>query len=190
MIEYLYAEGKADQLAGLAAELVHLKVDVIVTGGPVGTRAAKEATVTIPIVMAQDNDPVGNGFVASLAHPGGNITGLATLTPEIRGKRLDLLKETVPRLPRLAPTVIGRRPIARSKLRSEVQSVRSVPGAPQQCRNLFDLSQILAWLAKERRDVQEQLEWREQIPDLMAPLLNGKGAYRKPNFIPRLEYTN
>jgi ABC-type uncharacterized transport system substrate-binding protein len=132
------------KLAGLAAELVHLKVDVIVTGGPVGTRAAKEATVTIPIVMAQDSDPVGNGFVASLAHPGGNITGLATLTPEISGKRLDLLKETVPRLSRLAQTVIGRRPIARSKLRSEVQSVRSVPGAPQQCRNLFDLSQIPA----------------------------------------------
>jgi putative tryptophan/tyrosine transport system substrate-binding protein len=102
VIEYRYAEGKADQLAGLAAELVRLKVDIIVTGGPTATRPAKEATVTIPIVMAQDGDPVGNGFVASLAHPGSNITGLATLTPEISGKRLELLKETVPRLSRLA----------------------------------------------------------------------------------------
>ena len=102
VIEYRYAEGKADRLAGLAAELVRLKVDVIVTGGGTATRPAKEATSTIPIVMAQDSDPVGNGFVASLAHPGSNITGLATLTPEISGKRLELLKETIPRLSRLA----------------------------------------------------------------------------------------
>ena len=86
----------------LAAELVRLKVDVIVTAGATATRAAKEATATIPIVMAQDNDPVGNGFVASLARPGGNITGLATLAPEISGKQLELLKEIVPRLSRVA----------------------------------------------------------------------------------------
>jgi len=102
VIEYRYAEGKLDRLPDLAAELVRLKVDVIVTGGSQTTRATKQAASTIPIVMAQDNDPVGNGFVASLARPGGNITGLATLTPEISGKRLELLKETVPRLSRLA----------------------------------------------------------------------------------------
>ena len=102
VIEYRYAEGKLDRLPALAAELVHLKVDIIVSAGPAPTRAAKEATTTIPIVMANDNDPVGNGFVASLARPGGNITGLATLTPEISGKRLEFLKETVPRLSRVA----------------------------------------------------------------------------------------
>jgi putative ABC transport system substrate-binding protein len=101
-IEYRYVEGKPDQLPALAAELVRLKVDVIVTGGQVSTRAAKEATVTIPIVMAQDSDPVGSGFVASLARPGGNITGLATLYPEISGKQLELLKEIVPKLSRVA----------------------------------------------------------------------------------------
>ena len=84
-----------------AAELVRLKVDVIVTAGANSTRAAKEATTTIPIVMAQDPDPVGNGFVASLAQPGGNITGLSRLAPEISGKRLELLKETVPKLSRV-----------------------------------------------------------------------------------------
>ena len=78
-IEYRYAEGKLDRLPALAAELVRLKVDVIVTGGQAITRAAKNATNTIPIVMAQDGDPVGNGFVASLARPGGNITGLSNL---------------------------------------------------------------------------------------------------------------
>src|SRR5204862_7930640 len=86
----------------LAAELVRLKVDIIVASGTTSTRAAKEATVTIPIVMGFNNDPVGNGFVTSLAHPGGNITGLSTLAPEISGKQLELLKEIVPKLSRVA----------------------------------------------------------------------------------------
>ena len=101
-IEWRYAEGRLDRLPALAAELVRLKVDVIVTTGPVSTRPAKEATATIPIVMAFDNDPVGSGLVASLARPGGNITGLSALAPELTGKRLELLKETVPKLSRLA----------------------------------------------------------------------------------------
>jgi putative tryptophan/tyrosine transport system substrate-binding protein len=98
VIEWRYAEGKLDRLPALAAELVRLKVDIIVTSGPIPTRAAKEATVTIPIVMAQDSDPVANGFVASLARPGGNITGLSTLRPELSGKQLELLKEIVPKV--------------------------------------------------------------------------------------------
>ena len=81
---------------------MRLKVDIIVTCGPAATRAAKDATITIPIVMAFDSDPVGTGFVASLARPGGNITGLSSLSPEIGGKRLELLKEIVPRLARVA----------------------------------------------------------------------------------------
>jgi putative tryptophan/tyrosine transport system substrate-binding protein len=101
-IEYRSADVKLDRLPELAAELVRLKVDVIVTSSPAPTRAAKEATVTIPIVFAQDGDPVASGFVASLARPGGNITGLSTLAPEISGKRLELLKEVVPKLSRVA----------------------------------------------------------------------------------------
>jgi ABC-type uncharacterized transport system substrate-binding protein len=102
VIEYRYAEGKLDRLSTLAAELVRLGVDVIVLAGPASIRPAKEATSTIPIVMANDADPVGSGVVASLARPGGNITGLSNLAPEISGKRLELLKEIVPRLSRLA----------------------------------------------------------------------------------------
>ena len=97
-----YAEGKLDRLPALAAELVRLKVDIIVTAGGQATRAAKEATSTIPIVMTNDPDPVGSGFVASLARPGGNITGLSTLAPELSGKRLELLREVVPKLSRVA----------------------------------------------------------------------------------------
>jgi putative tryptophan/tyrosine transport system substrate-binding protein len=102
VIEWRYAEGKPDRLPALAAELVHLKVDTIVTGGRSATRAAKEATSTIPIVMTQDSDPVANGFVASLARPGGNITGLSTLAPELSGKQLELMKEIIPKLSRVA----------------------------------------------------------------------------------------
>jgi putative ABC transport system substrate-binding protein len=102
VIEQRYADGKFDHLPALAAELVHLKVDIIVTAGPQATRPAKQATSTVPIVMAQDPDPVGNGFVASLARPGGNITGLSSLAPELSGKQLELLKETVSKLYRVA----------------------------------------------------------------------------------------
>ena len=102
VVEWRYAEGKLDRLPALAAELVRLKTDIIVTAGPQATRRAKEATVTIPIVMGFDNDPVGSGFVASLPRPGGNITGLSTLAPEISGKQLELLKEIVPKLSRVA----------------------------------------------------------------------------------------
>jgi ABC-type uncharacterized transport system substrate-binding protein len=102
VIEWRGGEGKPDRMPAIAAELVRLKVDVIVTGGPGATRPAKEATSIIPIVMAQDEDPVGNGFVASLARPGGNITGLSTLSPELSGKRLELLKEIMPKLSRVA----------------------------------------------------------------------------------------
>ena len=104
-IEWRYGEGKGDRMPAFAAELVRLKVDVIVTGGTGSTLAAKESTSTIPIVMAQDNDPVGSGVVTSLAQPGGNITGLSTLAPEISGKQLELLKEIVPRL--IHTAVIG-----------------------------------------------------------------------------------
>jgi len=105
VIEERSAEGKADRLPGLAAELVRLPVDVIVAGGPAATGPAKAATSTIPIVMTTDSDPVASGFVASLARPGGNITGLSTLSPELSGKQLELLKEIVPKLSRVA--VIG-----------------------------------------------------------------------------------
>jgi putative tryptophan/tyrosine transport system substrate-binding protein len=102
LIEYRHGEGKLDRLPVFAAELVRLKVDVIVTAGASGTGPTKEATTTIPIVMAQDGDPVATGVVASLARPGGNITGLSTLAPGLSGKRLELLKEIVPKLSRVA----------------------------------------------------------------------------------------
>jgi putative ABC transport system substrate-binding protein len=101
-LEYRSAEGRAERLPELAAELVRLKVDVIVTITPPGVRAAKQATSTIPIVMGAVDDAVEQGFVASLARPGGNITGASSLNPELSGKRLELLKEAFPKVSRVA----------------------------------------------------------------------------------------
>jgi len=101
-VEWRYADGKVGQLASLAAELVQLKVDVLITQGTTSTRAAQEATRSIPIVMTASADPVSEGMIASFAKPGGNITGLTTLAPELSGKRLELLKESVPGASRVA----------------------------------------------------------------------------------------
>ena len=104
VIEYRWAQGQYDRLPTLAAELIRLQPDVIVTSGP-GTRIVKEATATIPIVMAVGGDVVASGLVASLARPGGNITGSTFFGPELSAKRLELLKEAVPRLARVAVVV-------------------------------------------------------------------------------------
>jgi len=101
-IEYRWAGGHEDRLPNLAAELVRLKLDVIVTAGTPGTLAAKRATQTIPIVMTATGDPLRSGIVASLARPGGNVTGFSTLRPELEGKRLDLFKQAFPRFSRVA----------------------------------------------------------------------------------------
>jgi putative ABC transport system substrate-binding protein len=133
VIEYRYGEGKTERFSNLATELADLKVDALVAVGATATRAAKKATNLIPIVMTNVTDPVVLGLVASLANPGGNITGLTNLAPEVGGKRLELLKETVPKLSRVAvlgdstsPShAIGWREMetAAKSLRLQVQSV-------------------------------------------------------------------
>ena len=101
-IEARYAEGKAERLAGVAAELVRFKVDVMVVGSTPGVMAAKNASGTIPIIMVTTGDPVASGLVASLARPGGNITGVTALGQELAGKRLEVVKEAVPKVSREA----------------------------------------------------------------------------------------
>ena len=102
VIESRWAEGKYERLSGLATELVRLKVDVIVTYAPPAIQAAKQATATIPIVMAGVIDPVATGLVTSLARPGGNVTGLSLMAPELVGKQLEIVKEVVPMVSRVA----------------------------------------------------------------------------------------
>jgi putative ABC transport system substrate-binding protein len=154
VIEWRVAEGKRDRVSALAAELVHLKVDVIITGSATDTRAAKAATATIPIVMTNDGDPVGNGFVASLGRPGGNITGLSTLSPEISGKRLELLKEIVPKLSRVA--VFGTSTSAsNARELKEVQLAAAALGVNLQYLDVVgakDIETAFRAAAKERSD--------------------------------------
>jgi len=154
--EYRYAEGKLDRLPELAAELVRLKVDVIVTGGDIPLQAAKNATKTIPIVMSgRGIDPVEAGFVESLARPGGNITGITNLAAELGGKRLELLKEAVPKIARVAvfydpTTPINVRevkevlPVTAGALRLTIQ--------PWEVRAADDFGKVFAALNKDRPD--------------------------------------
>ena len=154
VIEWRSAEGKRDRFPALAADLVRLKVDLIVTAGPLVTRAAKEATSTIPIVMAQDPDPVGNGFVASLARPGGNITGLSRIAPGLTGKQLELLKEIVPKLSRVAVFGTSTRPGNAQTLR-EVELAAGVFGVQLQYLDILspkDIETAFQAAVRERAD--------------------------------------
>ena len=126
VLELRYAEGRAERLPDLAAELVQLQVEVIVAEGAAAIRAAQQATRTIPIVMAAASDPVEQGFVASLAHPGGNITGLSFLNAELPGKRLELLKETLPQSTRVAALVNPAHPYYESVMHNLTVAARAL----------------------------------------------------------------
>jgi putative tryptophan/tyrosine transport system substrate-binding protein len=142
-IEWRFGDGKVERLPGLAAELLHLKVALIVTGGGTPTRAAKEATSTVPIVMAQHNDPVGSGIVVSLSHPGGNITGLSTLTPELSGKRLEILREVVPKLTRVAVFGNTTNKVYAEVMR-EIETAANAFGMKLQFINILDAKDVEA----------------------------------------------
>ncbi len=151
-IEYRWAEGKLDRLPQLAAELVQLRVQVLVTAGSPGILAAKQATTTIPVVMAVGGDPVGAGFVASLARPGGNITGLSNLAEDLIAKLLELLKEAVPRASRVAVLSNPGNP-AHAAFRREIRTAAQVLGVtllPVEARAPNDYEGAFAVMAKER----------------------------------------
>jgi putative ABC transport system substrate-binding protein len=173
-LEYRSAEGRANRLFDLAAELVRLKVDVMVAITSLGVRAAKQATSTIPIVMAGADDAVEQGFVASLARPGGNITGTSWLNPELSGKRLELLKETFPKVSRVA--VLREAVGGASSLRATMEAAR-VLGVHVQILELRDpneLDSAFAAMTRERAGALDVLPglmitgYIRQIVDLAA----------------------
>jgi putative ABC transport system substrate-binding protein len=190
VIEWRSAEGKADRLPALAAELVRLKVDVIVSPGPGPTRAAKQATNTIPIVMAFDDDPVGSGFAASLARPGGNITGLSTLASEISRKQLELLREIVPKLSRVAvlgnasqpghPQALKEINVAADAFRVQIQYL--------EVRGPKDVETAFRAASKERADAALVLgspifiSQRKQLADLAAKS-RLPAIYNRPEYV-------
>ena len=190
VIEWRYAEGKLDRLSELAAELVGLKVDVIVSAGPPPTRAAKEATATIPIVMAMDTDPVGMGFVTSLARPGGNITGLSTLLPEIGGKRLELLKEIIPKLSRVAVLGTSTSPTYAPSMREIELAAKSLKVQVQHLDVLDSKDIETAFRAANKGRAQAFLMLGSPILDFARPHVADLAVKnRLPAIYPQIEYT-
>ena len=152
LIEQRYAAGKFDRLPDLAAELVGLKVDVLVTTGTPAAHAAKNATSTIPIVIGNAGDPVGTGLVASLARPGGNVTGLSVLNTELSGKRLELLKEVVPTASRVAVLLNPANSINPLQLK-EIQSAAPALGVTLhslEVKGTDDIDRAFTAMKKER----------------------------------------
>jgi putative ABC transport system substrate-binding protein len=151
VVELRSAEGQYERLTDLAAELVRLKVDVIVTGSPLAVRPAQQATTTIPIVMCYSTDPVGNGFVASLAHPGGNVTGVAGSSDDSAPKQVELLATVVPKLSRMAILTNPRNPNSLAVMKS-AQSAAEKVGllvVPVEARNPQEIEDAFAALAKQ-----------------------------------------
>jgi putative tryptophan/tyrosine transport system substrate-binding protein len=152
VVEYRWADGKLERLPGFVADVIQAKVDVIVSSAAPAIRVAKEQTRSIPIVMAGVVDPVGAGFVASLARPGGNVTGLTHLSPDLSGKRLELLKEVVPRLSRVAvlwnPTHPGQ-PTAFKDTQAAAQALQ-VTLISMEARNREEIERVLSGIGKER----------------------------------------
>ncbi len=151
-IEYRHSEGREHRLPELAADLVRLKVDVIVATGGLAASAVRNATKTIPIVMAGVSDPIGSGLVASLARPGGNITGLSILAPELSGKRLELLKQVVPRVSRVAVLAYPANPAFPAQLRETQVAARTLGLRLQilEVRSPDDLDRAFGAAKKER----------------------------------------
>ncbi len=154
VIEYRWAQGKYDRLPDLAAELVRLKVDLIVTHGTPGPLAAKRATTTIPIVMGVSGDAVGTGLVASIARPGGNITGSTFFFPELMAKRLELLKEAVPSVRRMAVLVNPDNPGMGPVLKAMEATGRALKAELQQfaVRKPDEFESAFSKMAKRRAD--------------------------------------
>ena len=192
-IEYRWAEGRDDRLPGFAAELVRLDPAVIVTAGTPGTLAAKQATKTIPIVMASSLDPIRSGLVVSLARPGGNITGFTTLGPELEGKRLELLRRVVPKLSRVAVLWNSANPVIRYSYDATREAARALNLTLEpvgEVRREEDLEGALSTInAAPRPDAlvvladRSLLAHRRRILDFVA-------AKRLPSLYPYREYVD
>jgi putative ABC transport system substrate-binding protein len=153
VIEWRFADGKAERLPSLAAELVRLKVDVIVTNGTAAASAAQKATTTIPIVIGSAGDPVGSGFVRSLAHPGGNITGLSLVIDETSPKGLEMLLGIVPGLSRVAVLMNPTNPVHATALKSiqtAAQKFNGVKILPVEARTAQEIENAFFIMAKEK----------------------------------------
>jgi putative tryptophan/tyrosine transport system substrate-binding protein len=192
-IEYRWAEGRDDRLPNLAAELVRLKPDVIVTTGTPGTLAAKQATNTIPIVFASSGNPVQGGLVASYARPGGNVTGFTILGPDLEGKRLELLKETVSGLSRVAVLWNPNNPGLTAGYYQQMRAAATALGVTIQVaagvRRTDDLKNAFSAIASERPDAMFVLADRLLLAH-RVPIVQFAATSRLPAMYPYREYVD
>ncbi len=188
-IEWRFADGKSERLPGFATELVNLKVDVIVTAGTAATSSAQKVTTTIPIVMANASDPVGSGFVKSLARPGGNITGLSSISGEFGPKHLEMLLSMVPKLSRVA-VMVNPDNSTHTKTQKSVQAAAQRVGikiVPVEARTPQEIENAFAVMARENAGAvivasdSFFIQQRRQIAELAA-------KYRLPSISARREY--
>src|SRR5262249_16782457 len=192
VIVYRWADGHDDRLPALAAELVRLNPDVIVTSGTPGPLAAMEATKPVPIVMATSGDPVRTGLVASLARPGGNVTGFTTLGPESEGKRLELLKQAVPGLSRLAVVWNPANPVLAFYIEQTTAAAKALHAALEpvvEVRPVDDFYRAFATLPRVRPPALLVLADRLLLA-YRAQIVEFAKAKRLPGMYPYTEYVN
>jgi putative tryptophan/tyrosine transport system substrate-binding protein len=188
VIEYRYADGKLDRLPDLAAELVRLKVDVIVTTGPANS-AAMKASATVPIVFASAGDPVGAGLVSSLARPGGNLTGLSLMSPDLDGKRLELLKEAFPKVARVAFLWQSRGPRGNEPLTGLEAAAKAI-GVKLQSLEVRGLADFESVFARAKKDGAQALitSPNSLISTHQREVLDFAAKNRLPAMYPTSEY--
>ena len=192
-IEYRYAEGKPDRLSELAADLVRSKVDIIVVSGTPSALAAKKATTSIPIVMTTSADPVGTGLVASLARPGGNVTGLSALSTELNTKRLEILKNSIPKLARVGLLQLERASISQDL---QVEGLRAAAVALK-----LNLEEIETQADPKALERAFQIAKQKQVEAIITPsnrpffaqrkrIVEFADKYRLPAIYPQAEYVD
>ncbi len=192
VLHYQLAEGRIDLLPALAAELVRLKVDVILTSGTPAGLAAKRATTTIPIVLAVVGDAIGAGLVPSLARPGGNITGLSALYPELEGKRLELLKEIVPRLRHVAVLMNPASPftqVAFKETRTAAEALR-ITLHPAEVRAVDDFERVFAAITNVKPDAMVVIGDRSLLIPHRARIVAFAAQHRLPAVYPLREFVD
>ena len=192
VLQFRWAAGEMEPMPALAAELVRLKPDVIVVAGTPATMAVKRATSTIPIVIATSGDAVGAGLVASLSRPGGNVTGLSTLYPELEGKRLSILRQAVPKARRIAVLMNPANPFVPLawKAAREAAAAARVVAEPAEVRTVADFDGVFAAIAKAKPDALVVLADRPFLFSHRARIVAFAAQQRLPAIYPFPEFAN
>jgi len=190
VVHFRWAEGRNDRIAGIIAEFVEFKVDVIVTSGILAALAAKKATSVIPVVMAGAGDPVNMGVVASLSRPGGNITGLSALYTDLEGKRLEILRELVPKMSRLAVLTNPDNPFTRLTLKTALGAAESqrLRAQVHEVRAADEFERVFAAIAKARPDALAVLADRPFFFSNRARIVQLAAQHRLPAIYPFPEF--